>query len=279
MTPREQLLHAVEWVRAAGYRVEFFAKWDNPLIAGNGSFHPRMVMLHHTAGRNSLAGISSGVFGDHAPVPGAHFLIDRDGTVHPITRFVAYHAGKGSGYGFPDDWANGGAWGIEIEDLGLGQTMTPEQIDSASALSAGLLDAMGVGILGVIEHEQWSSTGKVDTRYPLQFWRDHVQTHLDEGNDMRLTDKLTLDRGVAEAAGVPTDATVADALECAVRALVVAKRAEARGIAQSAALTAALQAAPGTDLSAIQAAIDAALARYLGGDMAATVQINVAPPA
>jgi N-acetylmuramoyl-L-alanine amidase len=275
VTPREQLLHAVEWVRAAGYRVEFFSKWDSRLIAGNGSFYPRMVMLHHTAGVNSLAGIASGAFGDHEPVPGAHFLIDRDGTVHAITCNVAYHAGKGFGYGFPADWANGGVWGIEIEDLGVGQTMTPEQIDSAAALSAGLLDAMGVGILGVIEHEQWSRTGKVDTRYSLQFWRDHVQTHLDEKEyDMQQDEKVTgIARSVTTSAGLPAEPTVADMLRCGPRALVVAKRTEARVVALAAAV-AALDG--GQDITA---AIDAALARYLGGDMAATVQINVAPPA
>lgn len=271
MTPRDQLLGALERVRAAGYEVRFHDRWDDPVLAGRGWFDPKFVVLHHTAGLRSLGWLTAGPTLFTGPnggkVPGSHVLVNRDGSIDVLSRFVTYHAGKGRGFGVPADRMNEFSWGIEIEDLGVGQTMTPEQVDSAAALSAGLLVEMGRGVQALIEHEQWSSTGKVDTRYTVQFWRDHTQTHMDEENDMRLTDKVPgISPQIREAAGLPDEPTVADVFLAAVRGLVVAKRAEARSAAQNAALSAAVQAAgAGADLAAVEAAAKAGAEQALAG--------------
>lgn len=276
MTPRQQLLEAV-----AGLRAEFTARWDDGAIAGRGSFEPRLVMLHHTAGTDSLHFLQN--VPGLAPVPGAHFLVSRDGTVHVLSRFVAYHAGRGGPrWGVAAGMANHAAWGIEIEDLGRGLTMTESQVDAAARLSAGLLRAMGVGLDALVQHKEWSTTGKVDTLYPTAFWRDRVAAHLTppttEEPDMLLTDKIPVPepyRALVGSAEVPVG-------EVMWRTLAVVKRLEAAEAARSAGLAAAVGALTGgATAQDIVAAVDAAVAKYLGGPIPAQVSISVtpAPPA
>lgn len=176
MTPEAQVKAAV-----AGLKVRYFKRWNDPKIAGFGdtTWTPRFVMLHHTAGTKSLGGLSTGAFGAHKPVPGANFLVNRDGSVEVLSRFITYHAGKGGPkWGVAKNMMNPVCWGIEIEDLGVGQTMTPAQIDATAALAAGLLKAMGKGVDALVQHKAWSSSGKVDTRYSDDFWRGRVAEKL-----------------------------------------------------------------------------------------------------
>lgn len=171
-TPREQLLAAVGYVE----RVQYAPRWDDPRIAGKGVFEPRFVVLHHTAGTNSLQWLASGC--DHKPVPGAHFLVARDGLVHVLTRSLAYHAGIGGpSHGVAHGMMNHYAWGIEIESLGLSRDLTDAQIVSVARLTAGLCDAMNVGTVNVINHRDWSTTGKTDTLYDASWWRERVDPY------------------------------------------------------------------------------------------------------
>ena len=172
MTPREQVKSAT-----TGLKVTWHKLWDNPRIAGKGSWAPKFVMLHHTAGLSSLKSLTSAA--PYAPVPGAHFLVNRDGSIVVLSRFIAYHAGRGGPrWGVPAGMMNHYAWGIEIEDPGKAQTMTPAQIQATARLVAGLLTAMGKDLDAVIQHKEWNPGGKVDTRYSTSFWRDLVAEHL-----------------------------------------------------------------------------------------------------
>lgn len=159
-----------EAVRALDVPVIFESGWASSRIAGRGSFTPRFVMLHHTAGVNSL-GTLLNEHGSYSPIRLAHFLVDRDGTVHVLSGVKSYHAGAGSGYGVPRNQMNDFAWGIEIEDLGRGKTMTIAQRISAAKLAKSLLRAMDQPVKHLIEHEHWSSTGKIDTQYSTPYWR------------------------------------------------------------------------------------------------------------
>lgn len=155
------------------YPVRYERNWNRLWIAGRGTWAPRWVMLHHTAGTHSLGVLMKTRW---LPVRGAHFLIDRDGTVHVLSARKAYHAGTGGPrWGVARNAMNAFAWGIEIEDLGLTQSMTDEQIESAALLSGGLLEAMGQGLDHLIQHKEWNTTGKVDTRYSTGFWREKVE--------------------------------------------------------------------------------------------------------
>lgn len=172
MTPERQMRNAVDRLRAAGIEVTLRPRWDDSWISGRGTFNPRYVMLHHTAGRSSLGVLTNTQW---PPVRAAHVLVNRDGSVDVLGCHVTYHAGSGAGFGVPANTMNLYAWGIEIEDLGQARTMTDAQIDSTAILTAGLLDGMGQPIDHVIQHKAWSSTGKPDTRYTDEFWRAKVR--------------------------------------------------------------------------------------------------------
>lgn len=144
------------------------------------------VVLHHTAGRDSLAFCMRGTF---PPVRNCHFLVGRDGTVHVLSATGAYHAGLGGPWRItrfltvPKDAGNSRLYGIEIESLGLSpridgspQGMTREQVQSTAALCCALLDVMRPGPLAfnvgrVIRHKDWAPTRKIDTRQDLDWWR------------------------------------------------------------------------------------------------------------
>lgn len=272
------MLAAVEALRRAGIEVMFFARWDDAAIAGNGQFDPDFIVLHHTAGVSSYGGLATGVFGDHVPVPGANFLVNRSGSLWVLTRFVAYHAGRGRGFGVPDNMMNQRSWGIEIEDLGRAQTMTEEQVRTTSMLSAELLRGMERPVTAVINHRDWSTTGKPDTLYPIEFWRTRVERHLtsNEEDDMALTDKMKVPTWARDLLGVEE----ITGEELLIRTLAAVLRSERKEAARGAGLAAAVAAVnSGASAEQIAAAVDTAVAKYLGGPVSAEVSINVAPPA
>jgi N-acetylmuramoyl-L-alanine amidase CwlA len=173
-------------------RTKYVSDWDSPRIDpydGRSDFEG--VMLHHTAGTNSLRFIC--FTNRYKPVRAAHFLVDRDGTVNVCSGVGAYHAGEGGPWRFPGRPpvtipANGGnsrLYGIEIESLGTSPRvdgtpagMTVEQIISTALLSAALLNAMRRGpkslpVSRVIRHRDWTRR-KVDTLQDLEWWHQVI---------------------------------------------------------------------------------------------------------
>jgi N-acetyl-anhydromuramyl-L-alanine amidase AmpD len=164
--------------------------WDSPNID---PYHGRSdfvgVVLHHTAGMNSLNYIVSG--NPYAPVRAAHFYVSRSGHVSVCSGVGAYHAGAGGPYRFtrtvvvPKDSGNSRLYGIEIESLGTSakidgsaKGMTTDQVVSTALLCAALLDAMRTGPLSyrvgrIIRHRDWTPR-KIDTQQDLQWWRNVV---------------------------------------------------------------------------------------------------------
>lgn len=165
--------------------------WDSPSID---PYHGRSdfqgIILHHTAGTNSLNYIVSG--NPYAPVRACHFLVDRDGTVQVVSGSGAYHAGKGGPWSItkkiriPKDSANSRTYGIEIESLGTSpridgsrEGMTVDQVTSTALLCVALLDAMApAGLVyrvgRVIRHRDWAPRRKPDVRQDLTWWRDVI---------------------------------------------------------------------------------------------------------
>lgn len=147
------------------------------------------VLLHHTAGTNSLGWIVNG--NPYAPVRACHFLINRDGTVEVVSGVGAYHAGKGGPWRFPNgptiprDLGNRHLYGIEIESLGSSskidgslEGMSLEQVISTAILSAALLNAMRRGwrsltVSRVIRHRDWTSR-KPDVKQDLDWWHEVI---------------------------------------------------------------------------------------------------------
>jgi N-acetyl-anhydromuramyl-L-alanine amidase AmpD len=147
------------------------------------------VLLHHTAGTNSLGWIVTG--NPYAPVRACHFLINRDGTVEVVSGVGAYHAGAGGPWRFPNgptiprDQGNRHLYGIEIESLGSSskidgslEGMSLEQVISTAILSAALLNAMRRGwrsltVSRVIRHRDWTSR-KPDVKQDLDWWHEVI---------------------------------------------------------------------------------------------------------
>ena len=172
--------------------VKYVADWDSARIDPfNGRSDFQGVVLHHTAGRDSLRWICFS--NPYAPVRAAHFLVARDGTVHVCSAVGAYHAGAGGPWVFqgrrdvviPKDQGNRHLYGIEIESLGTSRKidgtpegMTVEQVVSTAMLTAALLDAMkpGLGSLPVsrvIRHRDWTSR-KIDVQQSIEWWHQAI---------------------------------------------------------------------------------------------------------
>ena len=176
----------------AAYRVPYRLErgWDDPRIDPyNGANDMVGIVLHHTAGRDSLAYCMKGTY---PPVRNCHFLIARNGDVHVLSASGAYHAGAGGPWELtkhvvvPKDRGNSRLYGIEIESLGTSSRVdgqpdgiTEHQVQSTALLCAALLDAMILGparlrVGRVIRHRDWAPTRKVDTRQELDWWREVV---------------------------------------------------------------------------------------------------------
>jgi len=160
-----------------GVKRKFVADWDSSRIDPYGGRSDFVgVMLHHTAGTNSLRYIC--YTNPYRPVRAAHFLVARDGTVHVCSGVGAYHAGKGGPWLFQTkrrdirigaDSGNSRFYGIEIESLGTSRKidgslegMTIEQVVETAILTAALLNAMR-------RDRDWTSR-KIDVQQDLEWW-------------------------------------------------------------------------------------------------------------
>ena len=174
-------------------KAKYVPDWDSPRIdpyGGRSDFDG--IMLHHTAGSNSLRYIC--YTNPYKPVRAAHFLVDRDGTVHVCSGVGAYHAGKGGPWRFPKrgkdvtifrNRGNSRFYGIEIESLGTSRRidgslegMTVEQVVETAILSAALLNAMRRGwrswpVSRVIRHRDWTSR-KIDVKQDIEWWHEVI---------------------------------------------------------------------------------------------------------
>lgn len=169
----------------------------------NGKSDFEGIVLHHTAGRNSLDYIVDG--NPYAPVRACHFLVNRKGGIHVVSAVGAYHAGSGGPHTFkaphpttiPKDSGNSRLYGIEIESLGTSPNidgtaagMTVGQVIGTAKLCAALLDILGYdGIESrVIRHKDWTPR-KIDVRQDLKWWRNVIRLAVDNYGDKAATGK------------------------------------------------------------------------------------------
>ena len=173
-----------------GVNTKYIDGWDSSKIDPyNGKSNFWGVLLHHTAGTNSLNWVVNS--NPYAPVRACHFLVDKDGTVNVVSGVGAYHAGKGGPWRFPNgptiprDLGNRHLYGIEIESLGSSskidgslEGMSLEQVISTAILSAALLNAMRRGwrsltVSRVIRHRDWTAR-KPDVKQDLDWWHEVI---------------------------------------------------------------------------------------------------------
>lgn len=185
------------------YRVPFVLVpgWDSPRIDPyNGKSDFVGVILHHTAGTNSLNYVVN--TNPYAPVRACHFLVQRDGTVQVVSGVGAYHAGVGGPWKItnsvvvPRDGGNSRTYGIEIESLGTSALvngkpagMTVDQIVSTVQLCVALLDVMRptwellYKVARVIRHRDWANGRKVDTKQDLDWWHAAIRIGMQNRKD------------------------------------------------------------------------------------------------
>lgn len=151
------------------------------------TFRPVGVMVHHTAGSNSLRLCIEGT--RSVPGPLCQFLIHKNGTVYLISQGYANHAGAGSSTvlnetkqgvapngdardrGLKNDTTgNAYYWGIEVENLGTASDPYPPiQLEMLVRLCAALCDIYGYDSDSVVHHREWTNR-KVDMS-----WRGDVR--------------------------------------------------------------------------------------------------------
>lgn len=149
-------------LREFGLEVHEVAGWKTrghgPMTAVQG------LVAHHTAGPKSgnypsLNVVTNGRPGLSGPL--CNVGLARDGSCYVVAAGRAYHAGRGSGYGYPTNDANGVTLGVEAESTGRGD-WTPSQINAYPRVIAALAKHYGFGIDKAIAHFEWSPGRKID---------------------------------------------------------------------------------------------------------------------
>lgn len=166
------------------------SQWSNGL---------RAATVHHTAGKNSSAYLSSFTYG------GANCCItngnynDSDGIAIIISWGDCWHSGDGG------PWSGVAgrnslhltSWGIEIESLGTKKDITPKQIETVGRMLAAL-EWLGMPHKNIHRHEDWTDGSppvggyplptngrKCDTNaalgYTTKFWKDAASKYSRQG--------------------------------------------------------------------------------------------------
>lgn len=142
------------------------------------TFKPEGIMIHHTAGSNSLKIVRNGRKG--LPGPLAQFLISKSGAVYLISQGYSNHAGSGMSSALArvrkeqvpagrakskgDITGNRYFWGIEVENNGVGEAYPDVQIQALVTLCAALCELNGWSENRIIHHKEWTSR-KIDMSY------------------------------------------------------------------------------------------------------------------
>lgn len=188
MTPEQQSDQVVHNLRRNGFVVvDDYLMPPRPWSETN--FHPRGVLLHHTASSDNTSieaekgDVNVLTHGDAAwPPPKVQFYIGRTGRIYRITKGGANHAGTGGGLvkqGIPNDLGNYYLWGIECQDDGYGRDWPEDLWRSCAALAGELLRVMDQPPSQVWRHLDYDDdSGKVDTRYSLDQHRSAIRQYL-----------------------------------------------------------------------------------------------------
>ncbi|MEU6389799.1 peptidoglycan-binding protein [Streptomyces sp. NPDC046939] len=179
-------------LRGEGVRVREHPGWQTRNRNHKGPWGPvNGVMLHHTAGRDSLTLCRDGTAA--LPGPLCVGLIAKDGTVHLVGCGRTNHAGSGSSAVYDavraerpapsspgPDAVDGNAhfYGFEIENLGTGKDPYPAvQLAAVEKVSAALCRAHGWSAASVIGHKEWTRR-KIDPSFSMPGMRGRIDARL-----------------------------------------------------------------------------------------------------
>ncbi|MEV7402854.1 peptidoglycan-binding protein [Streptomyces sp. NPDC091267] len=169
-------------LKAEGVTVIEHAGWRTHNRAGHGSWGPMNgVVIHHTAGRDSLSLVYNGT--SALPGPLCHTHLSKSGVATMVGNGRANHAGTFATNAFnammnenkthprpdaaePVD-ANARTYGIEIENLGNGTDFYPDaQYDAAVRWAAAICRFHGWSAQSVIGHKE-GTRRKIDPKGPI----------------------------------------------------------------------------------------------------------------
>ncbi|WP_200303737.1 peptidoglycan-binding protein [Streptomyces adelaidensis] len=179
-------------LRAEGVKLKEYAGWSTHNRNAVGAWGPAQgVMLHHTAGSNSVALCRTGMA--DLPGPLCVAVIAKDGTVHLVGYGRTNHAGRGStsaynavrnGTTLPSrpgaDATDGNThfYGFEIENLGNGRDPYPDaQLAAVEKVAAAVCRAHGWAASRVIGHKEWT-TRKIDPTFSMASMRTRIAKRL-----------------------------------------------------------------------------------------------------
>ena len=197
----DQMLKAL---KAEGVKVREYKSWkthERDAATGRAFGPVNMIVVHHTAGSNSLSLCYNGR--SDLPGPLCHAHLAKDGTLSLLSNGRANHAGsipkniydsivaerkphpRPSGAEVID--ANDHAFGLEIENLGNGKDVYPaRQYDQAVRYCAAICRFYGWSAQSVVGHKE-ITTRKIDPKGPVEGrgdfdmnrFRSDVQARLD----------------------------------------------------------------------------------------------------
>ncbi|WP_369212707.1 peptidoglycan recognition protein family protein [Streptomyces flavofungini] len=188
--PAETLLAKL---RAEGVRVAEKAGWRTHTRNHKGPWGPvNGIVIHHTAGANSLGVCWTGT--SSLPGPLCHTHLAKNGTATMISGGRANHAGtfaanahqavvnESSTHPRPDSSepvdGNAHYYGIEIENLGNGRDPYPAvQYDQAVRWAAAICRAHGWSADSVIGHKE-GTRRKIDPSFDMGRFREDVDERL-----------------------------------------------------------------------------------------------------
>ncbi|MGW6362097.1 peptidoglycan-binding protein [Streptomyces sp. NPDC055092] len=179
-------------LRGEGVRLSEHPTWQTHNRNHKGPWGPvNGVMLHHTAGRDSLTLCRDGTAA--LPGPLCIGLITKDGTVHLVGYGRTNHAGAGSAAVYDavraertvpsppgPDAVDGNThfYGFEIENLGTGKDPYPSaQLAAVERVSAALCRAHGWTAASVIGHKEWTRR-KIDPSFSMAGMLMRVEARL-----------------------------------------------------------------------------------------------------
>ncbi|MFV5992406.1 peptidoglycan-binding protein [Streptomyces sp. NPDC056231] len=181
----------VRALRDEGVRVLEHGNWKTHNRNHKGPWGPvHGVMLHHTAGTDSLTLCRTGT--PDLPGPLCIGLVAKDGTVHLVGYGRTNHAGNGSAAVLDavraeasvpapgPDTVDGNArfYGLEIENLGNGRDPYPAaQLIAVERLSAAICRAHGWSAQRAIAHKEWTRR-KIDPSFSMASLRSRIAARL-----------------------------------------------------------------------------------------------------
>lgn len=132
---------------------------------------PKFLIVHHTGSKGKVEDVVSWLRTECPDPPGIQVLLSRAGEVWICSQERpgqpspgrASHAGRGSGYGVPDDQMNPVSVGLEVEADGTEPLRSdPELYRLVLELLDDLADIFDIDTENVLGHKEWSSTNKPD---------------------------------------------------------------------------------------------------------------------